>query len=296
VNNRRVTRPAWAEGKFHHSSRLAGNHEAGRMSKQLIPAQRHERIRERLEACKVVNNAELCELLGVSEATIRRDLEWLEEQGILERTHGGAILSQRLKLEPEYAARELAHPEEKNAIGAAAAALLEEGDTIFVNSGTTTTEVIRHIPSRAKVTVVTNNLTAAMQVHEVGFELILLGGTFYPRSNAVVGHFAADNLRQMNANKTFIGADGISLKYGYTVPSNPEADLVRLMVERTHGPVIVVADSSKWGVVSNFEVAKIDEVQMLVTDAQFSKIARAELQARNIKVILAGAETRTKRR
>jgi len=258
------------------------------MSKQLIPAQRHERIRERLEACKVVSNAELCELLGVSEATIRRDLEWLEEQGILERTHGGAILSQRMKLEPEYAARELAHPEEKSAIGAAAAALIEEGDTIFVNSGTTTTEVIRHIPGGAKVTVVTNNLSAAMQVHEVGFELILLGGTFYPRSNAVVGHFAAENLRQMNANKTFIGADGMSLKYGYTVPSNPEAELVHLMIERTRGPVIVVADHSKWGVVSNFEVARIDEVHTLVTDAKFSARARAELEARTVKVIVAG--------
>ena len=79
----------------------------------------------------------------------------------------------------------------------------------------------------------------------------------------------------MNANKTFIGADGISLKYGYTVPSNPEAELVRLMIERTHGAVIVVADHSKWGVVSNFEVAKIDEVQTLVTDDQLSKIAHA---------------------
>ena len=263
------------------------------MSKQLIPAQRHERIRERLEASKVVRNTELSELLGVSEATIRRDLEWLEEQGILERTHGGAILSQRMKLEPEYAARELAHPEEKSIIGAAAAALIEEGDTIFVNSGTTTTEVIRHIPSGAKVTVVTNNLSAAMQVHEVGFELILLGGTVYPRSNAVVGHFAAENLRQMNANKTFIGADGVSLKYGYTVPSNPEAELVHLMIERTRGQVIVVADYSKWGVVSNFEVARIDQIHTLVTDAKFSARARAELQARNVKVIVAGVESTT---
>jgi len=263
------------------------------MSKQLIPAQRHERIRERLEASKVVRNTELSELLGVSEATIRRDLEWLEEQGILERTHGGAILSQRLKQEPEYAARELAHPEEKSIIGAAAAALIEEGDTIFVNSGTTTTEVIRHIPSGAKVTVVTNNLSAAMQVHEVGFELILLGGTVYPRSNAVVGHFAAENLRQMNANKTFIGADGVSLKYGYTVPSNPEAELVHLMIERTRGQVIVVADYSKWGVVSNFEVARIDQIHTLVTDAKFSARARAELQARNVKVIVAGVESTT---
>lgn len=265
------------------------------MSKQLIPAQRYERIRDRLETSKVVTNAELCELLGISEATVRRDLEWMEKQGILERTHGGAILSQHLKSESEYAARALAHPEEKRSIGAAAAALIEDGDTIFVNGGTTTTEVISNIPSRAKVTVVTNNLTAALRVHEVGFELILLGGTFYPRSNTVVGHFASENLRRLNANKTFIGADGISLKYGYTVPSNPEAELVRLMIERTHGAVIVVADHSKWGVISNFEVAKIDEVQMLVTDAQLSKIARAELAARNVKVIIAGAAPRVKR-
>ncbi len=260
------------------------------MSKQLIPVQRHARIRDRLETHKAVSNTELGELLGVSEATVRRDLELLEKQGILERTHGGAILSQRMKQEPEYAARALAHPDEKRSIGAAAAALIEEGDTIFVNSGTTATQLIRNIPGGARVTVVTNNLSAALEVHEAGFELILLGGTFYPRSNAVVGHFAVENLRRMNANKTFIGADGISLKYGYTVPSNPEADLVRLMIERTHGSVIVVADHSKWGVVSNFEVAKIDEVHMLVTDDKFDTRARAELAARNVKVLIAGAE------
>ena len=204
------------------------------MSKQLIPAQRFEQIRNRLEITKVVTNAELCELLGISEATVRRDLEWLEKQGVLERTHGGAILSQRLKSEPEYAARALAHPDEKRSIGATAAALIEDGDTIFVNSGTTATQVIGNIPSRAKVTVVTNNLTAALQVHNAGFELILLGGTFYPRSNAVIGHFASENLRRLNANKTFIGADGISLKYGYTVPSNPEAELVRAVIADEH--------------------------------------------------------------
>jgi DeoR family fructose operon transcriptional repressor len=256
------------------------------MSKQLIPAERRKLIRDRVHAARVVSNPELCRLLNVSEATVRRDLEWLEKQGVLERSHGGASLSQRVKLEPGYAARALAHPEEKASIGAAAAALIEEGDTIFVNAGTTATQVIRNIPSGMKVTVVTNNLSAALEVHAEEIELILLGGTLYPRTNAVVGHFAADNLRRMNANKTFIGADGISLKYGYTVPSNPEAELVRLMIERTHGAVIVVADHSKWGVVSNFEVAQIDEVQMLVTDAQFGADARAELEARNVKVIV----------
>jgi DeoR/GlpR family transcriptional regulator of sugar metabolism len=258
------------------------------MSKLLIPAQRHERIRDRLEAQNVVSNVELGELLGVSEATVRRDLQWLEKQGILERTHGGAILSQRVKAEPEYAARALAHPEEKRSIGAAAAALIEEGDTIFVSSGTTATQVVANVPAGVKVTVVTGNLSAALEAHDANFELILLGGTLYRLSNAAVGLFAMENLRRMTANKTFIGADGISLKFGYTVPSNPEAELVRMMIERTHGSVIVVADHSKWGVVSNFEVAKIDEVQMLVTDDRFSRSARAELEARNVKVITAG--------
>lgn len=259
------------------------------MGKQLIPAQRYEKIRAHLEAYQVLSNATLCKLLGVSEATIRRDLEYLEKQGVLERTHGGAILSQQMKVEPEYAARARAHPEEKRLIGEAAAKLIEPGDTVFINSGTTTTEVIRHIPAGKQITVVTNNLSAALEVREAGFELILLGGTYYPRSNAVVGHFASENLRRLNANKTFIGADGISLKYGYTVPSNPEAELVRLMIERTHGSVIVVADASKWGVVSNFEVARIDEVHLLVTDARFSKQARAEMKARKVQVLLAGS-------
>ncbi len=263
------------------------------MSKNLIPAQRIEQIRAYLQAHSTVSNTELVELLQVSEATIRRDLEWLEKQGVLERTHGGAILSQSMSVEPEYAARALAHPDEKRKIGAAAAALIEEGDTIFINSGTTTTEVLQSIPRRAKVTVITNNVSAA-EIHDARFELILLGGTYYPRSNAVVGHLATENLRRLNAKKTFIGADGISLKYGYTVPSNPEAELVRLMIEHTHGSVIVVADSSKWGVVSNFQVARIDEAQMLVTDDQMSKSARAELRERGVNVVVASA-TRARR-
>jgi DeoR family fructose operon transcriptional repressor len=260
------------------------------MSKQLIPAQRHERIRERLEANKIVSNSELSDLLGVSEATIRRDLEWLEEQGLLERTHGGAILSQQMKLEPEYAARALAHPEEKRSIGAAATALIEEGDTIFLNSGTTATQLIRHIPSGSKITVITNNLSAALEVREASFELILLGGTFYARSNAVIGHFTTENLRQVYANKTFIGVDGISLKYGCTVPNNSEAEIVHLMIERTRGPIIVMADHSKWGVVSNFEIARLDQIHSLVTDKGLDARARAELATRNVRVLVAGAK------
>jgi len=195
-----------------------------------------------------------------------------------------------MRLEPEYAHRAQTHPDEKQSIGAMAAALIEDGDVVFINSGTTTTQVIRHIRGKANVTVITSNVGAVMEVYEANFELILLGGAFYPVSNSVAGRFATATLCQVYASKAFIGVDGISLKYGCTVPASGEAEIVRLMIQRTRGPVTVVADHSKWGVVSNFEVATIDQIHRLVTDDGLSVSARAELAARSVKVLIAGAE------
>jgi len=259
------------------------------MGKRLIPAQRRVRIRGLLETNRIVTGSELSELLGVSEATIRRDLEDMENEGILERTHGGAILSQRMKVEPDYSVKVLAHPEEKSSIGALAASLIEEGDIVFTNSGTTCAQIIRHIPKGLNVTVITSNLGAALEVREDGSEVILLGGTVYPRSNSVGGRFAIETLRQVYANKTFVGVDGISPKHGFTVPSGSEAEIIRMMIERTRGPVVVVADHSKWGVVSDFEVARLDQIHTLVTDAGFDPRASAELAARNVRVLIADA-------
>lgn len=258
------------------------------MGKSLIPAQRRERIQGILAANRIVSTAYLCELLGVSDATIRRDLEWLEEEGLIERTHGGAILSQRLNYEQAYQLRAQTATEEKIQIGALAASMIEDGDIIFINSGTTTTQVIRHIPVNADVTVITNNLIAALEVGEVDYEIILVGGEFQPKSHSVAGRFAVNNLSQVYASKAFIGVDGISLKYGYTIPSNAEAEVVRLMLERTHGPVYVVADHNKWGVVSNFEIAPVHHIPRLITDRGFDPTARAALQARSVEIWLAG--------
>jgi DeoR/GlpR family transcriptional regulator of sugar metabolism len=260
------------------------------VTKTLIPAQRHKCILEFLEIHQVVQCAFLSELLQVSEATIRRDLEWLENQGVLERTHGGATLSRRMPLEPEYVHSAQAYPDEKRCIGAMAAALVEDGDTIFVNSGTTATQVVRHIRDRVGVTVVTNNVSAAMEVQEAGFELILLGGSFRARSKSVIGRFATEALRQIYASKAFIGVDGLSFKYGCTTPIDTEAEVARLMIERTHGLVIVVADHSKWGIVSNFEMAQLDQIDMLVSDTKLDPGAKAELEARSVQVRLAGLE------
>lgn len=259
------------------------------MTKPLIPAQRRERIQEYLAIHQIVRTADLCEMLDTSEATVRRDLEWLEQEGILERTHGGAILNQRMTFEPEYMQRAQKHPEEKRLIGALAASLIEDGDIVFINSGTTTTQVIRQIRAGAGITVFTNNVNAALEVGEAGFHHYLIGGEFQPRSNSLAGRFAIENLKQVYANKAIIGVDGISLKHGYTVPSNAEAEVVKQMIERTKGQIIIVADHSKWGVVSNFQIATMDEIDKLVSDEGLDSSAVESLAAHNVESLIAVA-------
>lgn len=256
------------------------------MGKPLIPAQRREKIQEFLAVHQIARTTDLMDLLESSEATVRRDLEWLEQKGILERTHGGAILSQRVLFEQEYQQRAQKNPEEKKRIGELAAGLIENGDIVFVNSGTTATEVLKHIRRDARITVFTNNVNAAMELGDPGFHYHLTGGEFQSRSNSLAGRFALDNLNLVFANKLILGVDGISLKHGCTVPTNDEAEIVRKMIERTKGQVIVAADHSKWGAVSNFHVANIDEVNKLVTDMKFDKSARKELAAHSVQVII----------
>ena len=259
------------------------------MSKTLIPAQRRERIQEYLATHKIVRTVDLYKMLETSEATVWRDLEWLEQKGIIERTHGGAMLSQRITLEPEYQQRAKKHPEEKQMIGALAASLIEDGDIVFINSGTTTTQVIRQIRDDADITVFTNNLHAALEMGEPGFHHYLIGGEFQPRSLSIAGRFAIENLKQVYANKTIVGVDGISLKHGCTVPANAEAEVVRLMIEHTKGQVIIVADHSKWGMVSNFQVASLDEIDKLVTDEAIGASAVESLATHSVESMIADA-------
>jgi DeoR family fructose operon transcriptional repressor len=257
------------------------------MSKPLIPAQRRERIQEYLAIHQIARTADLCNLLEASEATVRRDLEWLEQKGVLERTHGGAILNQRMILEQEYQQRAQHHPEEKKKIGELAASLLEEGDIVFINSGTTATQVLQHIRRDANISVFTNNVSAVMELGNPGFHYYLIGGEFQPRSNSLAGRFAIENLKQVYANKAIIGVDGISVKHGCTVPTNPEAEVVRQMIERTKGPVIIAADHSKWGVVSNFQVAAIDEIDKLISDDRLDASAVDALANHDVECLLA---------
>lgn len=251
-----------------------------------IPADRRRQIHELLRRKGVVAVAELATLLGVSELTIRRDLDEMSRQGILERTHGGAILNQRVSVEPLYQQKDAAHRREKEAIGKAAAALVEDGDTLLVNSGSTTLEVIRALKNR-NVRIITSNLGAAAIAADGNFECILIGGLYRARSNSLVGALAELSLQQVYGSKAFIGVDGISFRYGLTTPILEEAEIARRMIERTPGPVIVVADHSKIGVVSNFVTAPIEKIQVLVTDAHIEENFRSELEKLGIRIIIA---------
>ena len=170
--------------------------------------------------------------------------------------------------------------------------MIEEGNIVFINSGTTATQVISTHPPRCGHFHFYEQFECRawksgnrVSIHH------LLGGEYQPVSNSSAGRFAIENLRQIYANIAIIGVDGISLKHGCTVPANAEAEVVHRMIERTKGQVIIVADHSKWGVVSNFQIATIDEIDRLITDERLDSSAVESLAAHNVDCMIAAFST-----
>lgn len=258
------------------------------MSK-LIPAQRRDEIRQYLKNNQYAGLIELSEKLNVSESTIRRDLDKLEKDGVLERTHGGALLSQKMSEEPIFSNSQLAFPEEKQRIGLAASKLVESGDSIFMSNGTTIAQVARFINSRtalSDITIITNNISAALEVKSPDIKVILTGGLINQSASATGGRFAVNVINQIYADKAIIGADGLSFKYGCTSPLETEAEISQLMIEHTYGKVILVADHSKWGVVGKYHVAPLDAFHVYITDPGIPEVDLVSLYDRNLKIIV----------
>jgi DeoR/GlpR family transcriptional regulator of sugar metabolism len=255
---------------------------------QPLPPERHARILEVLAERHAVRVSTLSELLGVSEVTIRRDLEDLERKGLLERTHGGAIPAQRMRAEPAYGEAAASMLEEKRAIGRAAAALVQPGDTVFLNGGTTTLEVFRALESKARdITIVTNHVAIAQESAERASSVILIGGEYRLPSNSCVGSFATDAIRKVFAGRALLGIEGVSLRAGVTSPVAAEADIARVMIEQTHGPVTLVADHTKIGTVADFAVAPITAVAELITDVGMDPDYRDDLGRLGLNVVIA---------
>ncbi|NMB62097.1 MAG: DeoR/GlpR transcriptional regulator [Chloroflexi bacterium] len=264
------------------------------MAKKLIPVERQQQILRYLQQHGVVKSSTLMELFDASEATIRRDLEWMERHGLIEKTHGGAILIQRMQQEAIYSASASIHQQEKKWIARAAVQLVENGDMIFINNGTTTTEVFLALQNRLDlkdITVVTNNVSAAMAVQSAEFKIILLGGIFRPSSTSIVGDLANNTLRRMYANKAILGVDGVANRFGCTSPIPEEAEISRVMIDQCLGQTILVADHSKWGVIAQYRIAGLDDLDIFVCDSALPQEALDSLSETEIEIILAGADT-----
>jgi DeoR family fructose operon transcriptional repressor len=255
------------------------------MGAEIIPVERQRQILDIVDELGVIRVNELSERFGVSLMTIRRDLITLEEQGLLSRSHGGAVSRRRFTREPYFDQKGRRNRAEKLAIARAAAELAEPGETVFVNSGSTTLELLRAFPAM-ELRVVTSNAGALTALGSPSIECIVSGGVYRPRSNSFVGGFAIRTLAQIYGSKAFIGVDGLSIEAGLTTPHHQEAEIARAMIEQTRGEVIVLADSSKIGGVSPFVTAPLEKADLVITDSGLPEEYRSALEERGVRVMI----------
>ena len=224
-------------------------------------------ILRQLHSSKVVKTSELSEAFSVSTMTIRNDLNALAEEGQLVRIHGGAIARQWLTAEPSYEDKANVNRLEKEAIGRRAAGLVEEGMAVFIGNGTTTMQIIKHLPPDRRFRVFTNALNHALEVNRLPqAEVFVLGGYLREVSLAMVGRLAHQALKGIFFDLAFLGTNGISLEHGLTIPSLEEAETAAEII--THSQrTIVVTDHTKFGTVAHGKIADVSEIDAIITDA-----------------------------
>jgi DeoR/GlpR family transcriptional regulator of sugar metabolism len=230
--------------------------------------------------------AQICEQFCISEATARRDLEALSEQGIIQRVHGGAILVHLAPPEEPVLRRSHEQENEKESIGRAAAALIQDGETVLLSSGTTVLQVAQQLVNR-NITVITNSLPVINLMSEKeNITLITLGGMLRASELSFIGHITEQAVSEVRADKVILGIRAISLDQGLTNDYLPETLTDRALLKAGRENIIV-ADHTKCGVMSTAFVAPLTVVNMLVTDKQTDTEFIESLRAQGIEVIVA---------
>jgi DeoR family transcriptional regulator of aga operon len=260
---------------------------ANRKTVKLLVEERRRRILELLDKEERATVEELSGRFDVSSVTIRGDLDTLADAGAIVRSHGGAL--KRLdQQDTPIAVKETLHHGEKVRIGHAAAALIRQGETIILDSGTTTAEIARQLKflKLKSLTVITNALNIAMELANLPhIRVIMIGGILRQMSYSTVGPQAEQILRALNADRLFLGVDGLDPEIGLTTPDVLEAQLNGLMI-RVSREVTAVADSSKFHRRSLSLIADLSDVQRIVTDDGADPKLVAGLRARNIEVMV----------
>jgi DeoR/GlpR family transcriptional regulator of sugar metabolism len=255
----------------------------------MLARQRQERILEQVELTGGVRVSDLVDLLGVSDMTIRRDIGILARKGLVARVHGGATaVSSRSADEPGFAVKSGLQTLEKASIAAAAAALVQPGDSVALSAGTTTYAVARELRTVPNLTVVTNSLPVGELLHSPSRDdltVVLTGGVRTP-SDALVGPVAVSALRSLHVDWLFLGVHGVDERAGFTTPNLEEAETNRALLASAR-QVAVTADSTKWGVVGLSSMARLDEVDIVVTDDGLGAEAQRILNSRVGRLIIA---------
>ena len=243
-------------------------------------------IIDKLNTTGQVDVSTLSKELEVSEVTIRNDLEKLEEKNILIRARGGAIKLDRVSTDFSISDKHKQHSEEKKRIGKAAAQFILDGETIILDSGTTTMEIVRNLPKTISLTVISNALNIANQLSEhPDVNLIIPGGILRKKSLSLVGSAAEESFRNFYCDKLFLAVDGIDATYGLSTPNLEEAQINRVMIAISK-QVIVVTDSSKFHKRCLAFISPLNNIDMVITDSGILAEDKTRLENSGIKVVI----------
>ncbi|MFT4082678.1 MAG: DeoR/GlpR family DNA-binding transcription regulator [Nocardioides sp.] len=256
----------------------------------MLARQRQSAILEHVRAHGGARVSDLTQLLGVSDMTVRRDLDALARQGLLDKVHGGATaIGVASSEEPRFDAKAMREDEEKEQIAREAAALVQPGSAVALSAGTTTWALSKHLVDIPGLTVVTNSLRVATSLHQAAGSrtLILIGGTPTP-SDALVGPIADTVVRSLRFDVLFLGCHGMEESSGLSTPNLAEAQTNRELIRSAHS-VVVTADHTKWGTTGLSSFADLDQIDVLVTDSGMPAAARQVLGERVGRLVIAGS-------
>ncbi len=253
----------------------------------LFTEERRARILELIAQRKKLTVHDLCEALHVSPATVRGDLRDLDREGLLVRTHGGALEKSRTAFEQISSQRSTENLSAKRAIAAAARQLVEDGDTLLLDTGTTTLELAHLLKSCRDLTVVTNDLEIARVLEDAaGVQVVFLGGTLRKGCRCTVGPVGIRMVRDLRVDKAFMAANGLSVESGATTPDLHHAETKRAMIAIAR-KAIFLCDGSKIGGESFARFAALEEIEVLVTE-RISDDDRRRFEEAGVEVLVAG--------
>lgn len=234
----------------------------------MLIGERRQQVLSRLQREGRVLVSELSEAFGISAITIRKDLDYLESKGLVERTHGGALAPQSTTMfDPSLKEKEQHQTKEKRLIAEAAVKLVQEGQCVLLDSGTTATAIARALRKFSNLTIVTNAVNIAAELSDTNFDIILVGGTLRKNSFSLVGPWAEDVLREIYADVLFLGVDGFDTQIGVTTPNVLEARVNRAMVKASKR-IVVACDSTKFSRCSLALIVPPSAIHTVITDAQ----------------------------